>query len=132
MPPTRHGRPFAALKPHCGVCRHVDFRGDWDRAPYCAERDTPTSVRVGDVCGSFELLPRSDRGRGVADEADVDVAWMERASGTEAPFYAVYGNAGRYGLLCGACWTLDAPTTLGTVRCPECDNSHVVPEYGTD
>lgn len=47
--------PFAAEKPHCGVCRHVHFGDDWERTPHCAEFEQSTAVRPGAICSKFTL-----------------------------------------------------------------------------
>ncbi|MFB6150688.1 MAG: hypothetical protein ABEJ40_02670 [Haloarculaceae archaeon] len=52
---------FAATGPHCGVCRHVTFLGDWERTPYCARWEEPTDISVGEVCTAFAPAVPYDR-----------------------------------------------------------------------
>lgn len=44
---------FAAKYPHCGVCQHVRFLDDWDRTPYCCQKERVTEIDVGNVCTEF-------------------------------------------------------------------------------
>lgn len=122
-------RSIAATDPHCGVCRHVYFRGDWDRRAYCSEWNHPTTVRVGDVCSAFD--PHEAIAVEETDvDADADIDRGERTTGTVAPFYAAYREGSRYGWFCGHCRSLDVVVdTMGRIECTECENDHRPTEW---
>lgn len=118
------GREVVAKEPHCGVCQHQHFRGDWSRTPYCVKRGKTTEIRVGSHCSEFSVQSGFDGGRSDAD-VDAEIDWTDRTSGTEAPFYAAYRDEERYGWLCGNCRTLDvAIGPMKRFRCNQCGNSH--------
>lgn len=115
---TERGRPFTASEPHCGVCKYLRFRDDWERTSYCTVMDQTTSITVGDICSEFEL--RSD----LDEQGGVEVEWTDGSRGTEAPFYPAYDDDEQYGLLCGNCRTLDvAVGPMGRVICNRCENT---------
>lgn len=47
---------IAASGPHCGVCEHVTFEGDWERTPHCSYWEQSTSIVVGRVCDEFDCM----------------------------------------------------------------------------
>lgn len=117
-------RSLVAEEPHCGVCEHVYFRGDWDRTPYCVEREQATEIRVGDICSSFELQTGLDKTWLDLDE-DVAIDWTEQVTGKKAPFYVAERDGEWYSWLCGNCRTLDvAVGPMGDFECNECGNRH--------
>lgn len=115
------GKPFRASAPHCGVCEHVYFLGDWNRSPYCARHDRPVSITVGDVCSAFSLRRELDT---AAPEEDIEVEWETVTGGTEAPFYPTYRAGERHGLFCSNCETDDVSVgPMGRIVCNQCENS---------
>lgn len=116
--------PFTASDPHCGVCEHIYFRGDWNRPPYCTKQKQTTSITVGDVCSAFSL--RKDlEDDSLELDVDVEIDWDDETSGTEAPFYTGYEGDEKYGYLCGNCNSFDiAMDTMGQISCNRCENKH--------
>lgn len=128
--PSASTGEIAAEGPHCGVCQHVTFRGDWDRTPYCTLRDRAASIDVGDVCPAFTTEPPAGV-VGSAEHGDpVEVDPTERTRGTAAPFYAAYRDDERFGWFCGACQSLDvAVDPMGRFECSECGNTRKPTEW---
>lgn len=125
--PTERG--LVAKEPHCGICEHVRFQGDWDRTPYCVEQAESIEISVGEFCSSFSARSGIDPAGKEAD-VDVEIDWAERLSGTDAPFYASYRDDERYDWLCGNCRTFDvAVGPMQRVRCTECGNTHRSTEW---
>ena len=119
--------------PHCGVCQHVYFQGDWDRSPYCSQWDDPTQIRVGSVCSAFVSRPgvntegfteESDPVDPTPPKRDLEVADDERETGIEGPFFAAYDDdQERYGWFCSNCRTLEvAMDSMGRLECSRCSN----------
>jgi hypothetical protein len=118
-------RSSGVERPHCGICRHVRFRDDWDRTPYCSEQERPAEIRVGEVCSSFAPRGRVTHTALPDMGEDIEVHWSEQVSGTDGPFYAVYRGETRYDWLCGNCHTAAvAVDTMGRFECRECENTH--------
>lgn len=122
-------RSFVAEEPHCGVCEHVYFAGDWDQTPHCAEFEQTTTIRVGDVCSSFTLRKDLDDTR-LETDVDVDIDWSEQVTGKKAPFYPALRDGERYSWLCGHCRSLDvAVGPMDDFECTECGNTHAPTEW---
>lgn len=130
-PSVSGGGPVVAGEPHCGVCRHVDFRDDGGPTPRCSKWNRPASIRIGEVCSSFALHPEAEiDGAEIDADVDVEVDWNEPAVGTEAPFYAVLRGDERYGWLCGNCRTIEVVVdTMGRIECTDCDNARRATEW---
>lgn len=59
-PVTGSGNPllgeesrFEAEGPHCGICRHVEFVGDWHINAYCNHHDDIVEPILNQVCPAY-------------------------------------------------------------------------------